>query len=812
MKISQILPSLAIALSTAAVGIPLAAAAEADEREELTVDRYQEVVADLDKFASGMLGIRAEINRSQFEAAAVLNGRDYDAGQLIEFVKNEIEFEAYPGLLRGPRGTLMSRAGNALDQSMLLAGLLKDAGYDARIVRGTLSPKQASELVGQMAVSTNTSSPFRDDDVARKMLAELMSSLGVPKWKPNTPSVQSAPSVPLRDTAEFLSSERTFEMLRERLAKNGAYRFSSTMDEKITEEARDYFWVEYRDGAAKPWEPVHVAFGGGNEAHALERLTAIEFFTDEIPAGLQHRVRFRAFVDQKLGNKVVEHVLVNAYERPAANIAAVPVELSILPMGLFAEDEITHESWESAISGSSVFVAALSDGSLVETAYFDVNGNTVDPMAAANPAAAVLGTVGDRFGKAAGAVAGESNPDDFVRLQRIRIRYELIAPGGQVTSSERVLYERDEAQADPRRQIPQQLSFMALTSEVSPALLFATHLDRAVSTVPLMKLALRPASLRKSDAETLRELGEVDSTWIGYLQLYSVFDIGAQLFDKNGLSYRSGTNLIAHQQNFEFNKLTQIVDVVSNERRSFIVGDDGPRFSKQLMMQIGIWETRMEGLLTAGTADVSFNTFKVFEDAESKDVGIVVLAPGNEPALADLDLSSLASLHAKADLAGGNFLVVPNKTTLPSGRTGWWRVNSETGQTLGMGDDGRGVELVEEMVSRMAIRGSVAGILCVGLMNYVGAAPDRIALTCVSVAVAVGIGEGAAAWGGHVLRTTSWRAATLENYMALPWGPGATRIGAETLGPPAAASLAEVMGPVMGYTAAIWALFLGLVF
>jgi len=121
--------------------------------------------------------------------------------------------------------------------------------------------------------------------------------------------------------------------------------------------------------------------------------------------------------------------------------------------------------------------------------------------------------------------------------------------------------------------------------------------------------------------------------------------------------------------------------------------------------------------------------------------------------------------------------------------------------------------LVEEMVSRVAIHGSVSGILCVGLMNYVGAAPDRTAMTCAGVALLAGTGAGVGAWGGHVVRTTSWRAATLENYMALERVPGSiARVGVETLGPPAAADLAQFMGPVMGYTAAIWTLFFGLVF
>lgn len=814
MRIHKILLPVTLVLTAVAVCVTLAGAVEADENTELTAERYQEVVAALDRFASGMGQIRAEIDRSQFDAVAVVSGRDYDAAQLIEFVKREIAFEAYPGLLRGARGTLMSRAGNSLDQSVLLAGLLKDAGYDARIARGVLSREQAAELVGQMTVRENRVSPFRDTEVIQEIFVDVASSLGVPEAPPSSASKLPERGLPLRDTVEFADSERTFEMLRERLAANGTYRFSSTMDEKIAEEARDYFWVEYRDGPAASWESAHIAFQDRDNRQDLDRLPASEFFADEIPADLQHRVRFRAYVDQKLGEDIVEHVLVDAYERPAANVAGVPVELSIFPMDLFAEENISHESWEAAISTSSVYVAALSDGSLVATAYFDVNGNTVDPLGATNPVAGVLGTVGDRFGQAAGAVAGETNPDEFVRLQSIRVQYELIAPGGRVTVAERVLYHRDEALANPGRtpssQIAQRLSFMALTGEVSPAFFFETHLDRIVSTVPLMKLALRPASQRKSDAESLRELNEVKSSWIGHLQLFSVFDLGAQLFASNGLSYRSGTNLISHQQDFRFDRITEIVDVVSNERRSFIVESDGPRFSKQLMMQIGIWETRMEGLLTAGAPNETFNTFSVIEDAQSKGVKIAVVEPGNDAALARLAMSSVASLYAGADLRNGNFLVVANETTLDSGRTGWWRINQETGQTLGIGDDGRGVEITEQMVSRVVIRAAISGILCVGAMNYIGASWDRTALVCAGVALGVGIGAGAGAWGTQALRSTSWKAATLKNYMALPVVGGRT-IGAETLGPPAAAGLAEAMGPVLGYTAAIWALFFGVV-
>ena len=61
-----------------------------------------------------------------------------DAETIIDWVRQNISFQQYPGMLRGAYGTLITRPGNALDQAMLLARLLGDAGYEIRIARGKL--------------------------------------------------------------------------------------------------------------------------------------------------------------------------------------------------------------------------------------------------------------------------------------------------------------------------------------------------------------------------------------------------------------------------------------------------------------------------------------------------------------------------------------------------------------------------------------------------------------------------------------------------------------------------------------------------
>jgi len=69
---------------------------------------------------------------------------------LFAFVRDDTKFEAYRGSLRGARGTLWSRAGNALDRASLLIALLRACGVPSRYVAGTLADATAQQLIGSM--------------------------------------------------------------------------------------------------------------------------------------------------------------------------------------------------------------------------------------------------------------------------------------------------------------------------------------------------------------------------------------------------------------------------------------------------------------------------------------------------------------------------------------------------------------------------------------------------------------------------------------------------------------------------------------
>ena len=61
-------------------------------------------------------------------------GLDHDWQKCFDFVRNNIAYAIYPGIMRGPERTLIDKEGNDADQAFLLVALLKESGYTASVI------------------------------------------------------------------------------------------------------------------------------------------------------------------------------------------------------------------------------------------------------------------------------------------------------------------------------------------------------------------------------------------------------------------------------------------------------------------------------------------------------------------------------------------------------------------------------------------------------------------------------------------------------------------------------------------------------
>ncbi len=85
--------------------------------------------------------------------ADLADSLDLDTERIFRFVADEIRYEPYVGILRGPTGTLATRAGNAADQASLLAALLQAAAVPVRFAWGALDEATATTLLAGSAAT-----------------------------------------------------------------------------------------------------------------------------------------------------------------------------------------------------------------------------------------------------------------------------------------------------------------------------------------------------------------------------------------------------------------------------------------------------------------------------------------------------------------------------------------------------------------------------------------------------------------------------------------------------------------------------------
>jgi len=455
---------------------------------DISADDRQATLDQLDRFVAKLKQIEAEIDRSSFDLPALLDQLEFDEKKISEFVRDEISFEQYPGLLRGAQGTLVSGAGNALDQSLLLATLLKDAGLEARIVRGRLSTEQAQKLLSGIGKRTENGGHQASKTKAwDARFAELREISGAPVPQ-LYPPLEEAPfyAVTQRTTNELIKALRDADIGLARVDTNS-----------LVAEARDYFWVESRLGPGKQWQAHHPAFG----APVKLSVEPAETFAGKVPESLQHRLKIEVFIEQKLDKQLKTIRVAGPWERPVANLNGVVLTYLNHPNTLDLQTLRTGVG--AALAKARLFIPVLNGKKGIA---FDLNGSTIDVDALnmdSFGAAAVIQTVSDQARKAANALAAmgaanDSEKQDLMTLSRHWIEYTLIKPGGEETTYQRVLLDRlGEANRqsgkirlhpmsddDIRRALTVRHSFMVATGSYSDGYTTEQVLRRLIDSAP----------------------------------------------------------------------------------------------------------------------------------------------------------------------------------------------------------------------------------------------------------------------------------------------------------------------------------------
>jgi hypothetical protein len=623
-----------------------------------------------------------------FEKAAEL---EFDTQRIFRFVADEVRYEPYSGCLRGARGALASRAGNSVDQAVLLAGLLSAAAIPVRFVWGRLGDDQADAL----SASTAT-----DLEGARSQLETALRGAA-----PATGPARE-PTAAERDLLDALPGviDRTIRLVEDRTdratralmtALDGAdIRFAADDTPVPDLEVQQHTWVQAAIGP--DWVDLDPSM-----PNATEGVTHAEPAGEPrktLPDQLRHRVEF-VLTTESISGGALNRIAVIEHAAFADELAGQAISFSHeKPEGL----EALGLALQSVLQGGIHYQPILSVGDVtlvgIESLVFGSGGGALDEA-------------GD-----AAMHDGEST------AEWLDIR--VVSPDREM-ATRRALFDRvgddirDAGTFDPTMLPPVELTDIdaELTSEYAP-MRVVHFLDVATGSTGADRFQGGEETLTEAEAlalypATFHLLRDGLAAMVGLPRGVRTFLDAPSIVDFS-IALKPGPARPGEE------RVDLVVDLlVRGAGTSPLVGS-AP--AAPALLVAGLLEHEAERLAAGdGPKGEPFPDLQVdsvgavFEAAAEQGVATLVVREASE---ADaLRLRADVASRLKAGLQEGWVAVVPAHPVQLHGqeRIGWWLVDMASGLARDVFEDGRGSAATEETTLYYRIAFWVRKFVCLGL-------------------------------------------------------------------------------------------------
>jgi len=701
---------------------------------------YKRASRRLSRIMAGVDVLQSKIDRSLFEIDALADRLGSDPATLFHFVRDEIRYEPYTGVLRGALGTLLCRGGNSLDRSLLLATLLQKAGFSTRIASGQLSPQQAQVLVSRLF------EPVKPMPQGLPSFAELAPELGraigvdPAKLLQVADEAQKSGDEQQKDLANYVDDETG--LLSNLLNKAGVDAGAITPNDQLLAEAAEHYWVQYQDSAGQ-WVDLDSAFVDAEPGKAVVQATNT-LAPDSVPEELYHHLHIT------MALRVAQ--ISDGKDGPTTDTALLDQELRVADqqnVDIILANQATPmpdltkpgTSFSKALAAVRGFQAILQVGDRSTTGkYFDLTGQVSDKLGGpvgdvVTNAGGVGGAMGGLGGGIGNALGGAPSQGAASRIVGEWVDYSLTSPRPKGQSPTGHTYHRDiippvtvtswsasgtaqttltKVSEDALRQrlmwyaelypvsgsiIPGYAGYLQMQSLRAGASHLDSLLKSAYGLLPDQPVSMPP---RRPIANTLLAS---EAAYLTNKLTDGRFAEVRNYFGAPGLiSYETGGMGPPETSGFP-----QGYDIVTYAPRVAASQSSSSAIARQqaasLHIAYGTLATRLEWQLMAGSGAAQgddapvVNATKVFAVAQQLSIPISVLKPGARSVqeVAGISVADPVKSELAEGLLAQQVLVVPSRSVRIDGQlqTAWWRLDRSSGELIGVGPGGRGQDLTE---------------------------------------------------------------------------------------------------------------------
>jgi transglutaminase-like putative cysteine protease/Flp pilus assembly pilin Flp len=610
----------------------------------------------------------------------------YDREAILRFVAEEVAYEPYEGVLRGPRVTLAGRAGNSADKVLLLAELLAASLIETRFVLGVLDIATAQALAGTRA----------DPAAIRRRRATVLSS-GARRGQVGQvpPRVQAVVDrlgeIDASATSWAAATlDGTTRMIVEALAEAGV---TLPADEPAADlpGRTPHVWLQARAGA--DWIDLDPTLRGVVSGHLIATPTVEPMAS--VPDDLRHRIDITLTVERIVGGALDEEVILEQSLFADAMSGAPMMMGHARPEGLQAVGVALTE----ALTGDIRYQAVLR---IDDTTFIGTSGIVV-------------------AGGDGGVIDVGDGPTREGEATAEWLDVAITAPGGRTRRARRTLFDRV---GEPARR--------AATfdpTSIADVQLVPLGPDGSDEFPPLCAVHFIAIATGASPRPTVPERSTDDERLISALGIpASAYHVTRDTLSAT-LTLDRGVAVHLDSPNVTLHSYVPVVEGAGTVRvrealdllhRGFgtlpVVGADAHPPAAVLAGVASHVAERLrmgEGL----PADLLVNSAPmgpgaIIERAIREGTGLRV-DRGQLPTDASGPVEALG--HLRAALEDGWVAIGPRDPVIIDGlpRLGWWLVDPVTGATVDLADDGRGVTMVEwaTIVVVVAVA-AVVGYIC----------------------------------------------------------------------------------------------------
>ncbi|MEQ9814580.1 MAG: transglutaminase domain-containing protein [Azospirillaceae bacterium] len=690
---------------------------------------YQASLLRLEEGFDAIAELRASLPQVVINVAARSRQLGPSVEDIFAFVRDEISFEVYSGVLRGARGTLAAAAGNAADQSLLLAEMLQHQGYETRFAFGELDPETTDLLIDSVGPRDRPVEEASVDPVLRERLL----------------TVSGTSSDDLDALEEFALSTRQqmFSFIDESVQSSSAFieqhLSAQLFDLDLTviradqiQQTIHHVWVQVeRDGSWIDLDPLSSGPAG-------TALATADAFENDVPASLYHLVQFQVGIERYAEGMLEETELAGWQIRTAdlADRGFPGIWISNLPLddmdafvgGGSLSDFVPSLEQQSVgrLTASNQFqpMLVLSTGETQMGAAFDINGNVIPDDWRIAAVASVSRSTETAITTATSVLEGlfdepappNQTPVPTPMLSAQWLDISVVGPSMERESERRYLVDRigpaaresgeyppvdqsDDALVDLRLSLGAINEVMVTTDGFHPALAFDTMLAVFEGNQDwLESVSAVISGIEPFDAGLMDGIRFYPNKLMSFRLLEQ--DVVQTIADRAGLHAYGNAAFVTLRRlglrttedgSFEAH---QLIDLVHSSYAIGLGSDPTSETYSNLQRAIGVGRTALEQEALYWFARAECLTCEVerpvgalslLAELERQGVGFSLFTPGTATAL-PAGLTGDQMQMIEAELTAGFWVIVPERSLLNDGEEilAWWRINPRTGAVLGM--------------------------------------------------------------------------------------------------------------------------------